>query len=160
MSKLPRFFILTVGMILGITGIAKIVSVCGTQMMLLQLDPLFSMSFRHLLLFAGLVELAIACLCLFTSKIKLNTLLIAWISTSFIVYRAGLWAINWRRPCHCLGNLTDTLHISPETADAAMKIILAYLLIGSYATLFWLWRREGRVSFAPPSPENTAGSAS
>jgi len=24
----------------------------------------------------------------------------------------------------------------------AMKIILAYLLIGSYATLFWLWRQR------------------
>jgi len=23
-----------------------------------------------------------------------------------------------------------------------MKIILAYLLIGSYATLFWLWRQR------------------
>ncbi len=23
-----------------------------------------------------------------------------------------------------------------------MKIILAYLLIGSYATLFWLWRQS------------------
>lgn len=23
-----------------------------------------------------------------------------------------------------------------------MKIILAYLLIGSYATLFWLWRQK------------------
>ncbi len=25
-----------------------------------------------------------------------------------------------------------------------MKIILAYLLIGSYATLFWLWRQRGK----------------
>jgi len=26
-----------------------------------------------------------------------------------------------------------------------MKIILAYLLLGSYATLFWLWRQRGNV---------------
>ena len=32
----------------------------------------------------------------------------------------------------------DALHIPPQVADMAMKIILAYLLIGSYATLFWL----------------------
>jgi hypothetical protein len=43
-----------------------------------------------------------------------------------------------------LGNLTDALHISPQTGDIAMKIILAYLLIGSYATLFWLWRQRGK----------------
>jgi len=39
-------------------------------------------------------------------------------------------------------NLTDALHIPPQTAEMAMKIILAYLLIGSYATLFWLWRQR------------------
>jgi cbb3-type cytochrome oxidase subunit 3 len=43
-----------------------------------------------------------------------------------------------------LGNLTDALHIPPQAADTAMKIILAYLLIGSYATLFWLWRQRGK----------------
>ena len=142
MLKLHRYFVLTAGVIFGITGIAKVISVFGTQMMLLQSDPLIGISFRHLLLLTGVVELAIACLCLFTNKHKLNTLLIAWISTSLVMYRAGLWAMNWQRPCHCLGNLTDVLHISPETADTAMKIILAYLLIGSYATLFWLWKEK------------------
>jgi hypothetical protein len=41
-----------------------------------------------------------------------------------------------------MGNLTDALHIPPQTADTAMKIILAYLLLGSYGTLFWLWRQK------------------
>jgi hypothetical protein len=42
--------------------------------------------------------------------------------------------------------LTDALHIKPETADTAMKIILAYLLIGSYGSLFWLWRQRRRAA--------------
>jgi hypothetical protein len=46
--------------------------------------------------------------------------------------------------CPCLGNLTDALHITPQTADTAMKIILTYLLIGSYASLFWLWRQRNK----------------
>jgi len=111
-------------------------------MFLLQVDPLIGLSFRHLLLIAEVVESVVAYFCLFTKKIKLNTLLIAWLSTSSIVYRIGLWRINWQRPCSCLGSLTDALHIPPQTADTAMKIILAYLLIGSYATLFWLWRQR------------------
>src|SRR5437868_6530567 len=109
MSKFHSYFLLVAGLILAITGISKIVSVFGSQLMLLQLDPLFGISFRHLLLLTGIVELAIASLCLLTKKFQLNTLLIAWISTSFVMYRAGLWAINWRRPCHCLGSLTDAL---------------------------------------------------
>jgi len=55
-----------------------------------------------------------------------------------------------------MGNLTDALHIPPQIADTAMKIILAYLLIGSYASLFWLWRQhrktEGKIQkFDHPS---------
>jgi len=33
-----------------------------------------------------------------------------------------------------------------------MKIILAYLLIGSYATLFWLWRQRKKAVPAPQIP--------
>jgi cbb3-type cytochrome oxidase subunit 3 len=32
-----------------------------------------------------------------------------------------------------------------------MKIILAYLLLGSYATLFWLWRQRKKTIPAPAS---------
>jgi uncharacterized membrane protein YGL010W len=155
MSKIHRYFILTAGVILGITAIAKIVSAFGAQMFLLQLDPLTGLSFRHLLLLAAAMELPIACLCLFTNKLKLNTLLIAWISTSFLVYRVGLWQMNWQHPCHCLGNLTDALHISPETADTSMKIILGYLLLGSYATLFWLWLQNRKTSLSKSSKETS-----
>ena len=52
--------------------------------------------------------------------------------------------------CDVLGNLTDALHISPQTADTAMKIILGYLLVGSYGLLFWLWRQNRRVPTASP----------
>jgi hypothetical protein len=51
--------------------------------------------------------------------------------------------MNWHRPCNCLGNLTDALHISPQTADNIMKLLLAYLLIGSYGLMFWRWK-QGR----------------
>ena len=33
------------------------------------------------------------------------------------------------------------LHLSDQAADNIMKVILAYLLIGSYGILFWEWRR-------------------
>lgn len=149
MSQLQRYFILTAGGILGITGIAKIISVFGTQLILVQSDPLFGFSFRNLMLAAGAVELAVACLCIFTKQPKRNTLLIAWLSTSFIIYRLWLWLLNWQRPCHCLGNLTDVLHISSQTADIAMKIVLGYLLIGSYTALIWMWWRKPRLIALP-----------
>jgi len=132
MSKLSRYFVQTAVVLLGITGVGKIASVFGAQIMLLQLDPLIGIPFRYMLFLAGVMEFTTACLCLLTRRLKLKTLLIAWISTCFVVYRAGLWAIHWARPCHCLGGLTDTLHISPETGDTIMKIVLGYLLLDAY----------------------------
>ena len=52
------------------------------------------------------------------------------------------------KPCSCLGHITDALHIPPQTADTAMKIILAYLLIGCDATLFWLWTQHKKATLA------------
>jgi hypothetical protein len=80
---------------------------------------------------------------------------LAWLSTSFLIYRFGLVWAGYHKPCPCLGNLTDALHIPPQTADTAMKIILAYLLIGSYATLFWLWRQKWKTPRLTPPAETT-----
>jgi len=54
-----------------------------------------------------------------------------------------------------VGNLTDALHIPPQAADIAMKIILAYLFVGSYATLFWLWRQKRKTPQSTPAVETT-----
>lgn len=92
------------------------------------------------ILAVGGVELVIALLCLATRRVWLQLGLVAWLATNFLVYRLGLLWIGYHRPCGCLGNLTDALGISPKTADVAMKLVLAYLLVGSYAALYWLWQ--------------------
>jgi len=142
-------FIFSAGMILLLTGIAKIWSAFGDAKILADIDPLFGLRFRLLILGAGTLEFVIAIGCFGKCK-KLATIFIAWLATSLLAYRLSLWEIGWRRPCSCLGNFTDALHIPPQTADTVMKIILAYLLIGSYATLFWLWRQRKKT--VPPIP--------
>jgi hypothetical protein len=144
-----RFWIYTVGILLTITSVAKFLSACGNARILESFDPIFSVSFRHVFWVVGFIELAVALACFSNKHIGLQVRLVAWLSTSFLAYRLGLVWIGYQKPCSCLGNLTDALHIPPQTADMAMKIILAYLLIGSYASLFWLWRQhrnaEGRM---------------
>jgi hypothetical protein len=46
-----------------------------------------------------------------------------------------------------MGSLTSALHLSEKAADNIMKVVLAYLLIGSYGLLLWQWR-QGRASEA------------
>lgn len=135
-------------MILFITGAAKVWSVLGGAKILAQIDPVFGLQFGRLMFVAGILELMIGGICLFSKSRMLALMLVAWLATNLSIYRMGLWYIGWHRPCACLGNLTDAIHVSPQTADTTMKIILAYLLIGSYSFLFWFWRQhrkaEGR----------------
>jgi hypothetical protein len=140
-----EFFVLSAGAILLITGLAKVVGALGKAQFLDVPDPIFGIPFRHLMLLVGVLELIIAEVCLLTNKPKVSTEMVLWISSLFLVYRIGLWAVGWHRPCRCLGSLTDALHISPEAADMAAKCLLAYLLVGG-VTVYLL---EGRAPQVP-----------
>jgi len=86
--------------------------------------------------------MAVAAVCFFGKRIALQASLVAWLATTFLIYRIGLTWIGYHKPCPCLGNLTDAIDVSPQVADYVMKAVLAYLLIGSYFILFWLWRQH------------------
>jgi hypothetical protein len=154
-----RVFLSLAGSVLAVTGLAKSFSAVGPARALDASDPLFSVPFRELLLMVGLIEVFIAFFCLFTDKRRQSVLAIAWISTCFLTYRFGLWFIGWHRPCGCMGNLTDLLHLSPHAADNIMKGVLAFLLLGSYRILFQEWRQR-RALLAAPAPEQANEGAS
>lgn len=146
-------FIVSSGILLFLTAIAKLISAGGSARILQEPDPILTFKYYHVFWIVGLFELAAALICIFGKKIELQAGLVALLATNFVFYRLGLIWVGYRRPCKCFGNLTDALHIPPQTADTAMKIILAYLLIGSYATLFWLWRQKRKVSSSALSAE-------
>jgi len=137
-----RLFIRSAGGLLLVTALAKLVSALGTAQILQSADPIFQMSFRHVFWIAGAIELAVALVCLLGRNILLQSALLAWLATDFFLYRLGLVLTDYHRPCPCLGNLTDALHISPGIADNSMKVALAYIVIGSYLTLFYSWHRR------------------
>ena len=135
-------FILSAGAILAVTGAAKVWSGLGTAKVLAVADPIIGIQFGYLMLVVGITEIVVALICFIGKSQKFALGLVTWIATNFLVYRLGLLWVGYHKPCSCLGNLTDALHISPQTADTAMKTILGYLLLGSYGTLFWLWRQR------------------
>ncbi len=143
--RLFKIFPISAGVILCFTGLAKVWTAFGNVKILIVSDPILHIQFRHLMLAVGMMELVLGIFCFFKKWRTLTTRLVAFFGTNFLVYRLGLWWIDWRKPCNCLGNLTDVLNIPPQTADTVMKIILAYLLIGSYASLFWLWWQRKKV---------------
>lgn len=130
-----RWFAVSSGVILTVTGVAKIYSGCGVARVLMESDPVFGVTFRQLFLLVGFVEITIALVCFLDKHPSLSIMLVAWLASSFLVYRLGLTWIGWHRPCNCLGALTGVLRISPEFANNTMKVLATYLLIGSYAVL-------------------------
>jgi hypothetical protein len=150
----PSWFVRSATVILAVTGVAKVWTAFAPMKLLAVADPIMGISFGHLMLVVGVVELVIASICLFGKSQTLKLGLIAWLATNFVVYRFGLWWMGWHKPCSCLGNLTDALHISPQLADNIMKVILAYLLLGSYGLLFLQWRKSGvAVPNNPAAPQ-------
>lgn len=147
-SKTESFFF-TSGLLLLATAIAKFISSAGTMPSLQVGDPIFHLSLRDMFVVMGITESAIGLICFFGTSVELRAGLLAWLSTAFVVYRIGLNWLGWHKPCSCLGNLTDALHIPSETADIALKIVLAYLVIGSYVILIWFYWVKKPIS--PPA---------
>jgi len=138
------------GVLLLITSAAKLISATGSARVLLNTDPILLVSFRSEFFIIGGIELLVGTVCLILKGVGLRSALVAWLSTAFAIYRLGLWSVGWHKPCACLGSLTGSLGISPQAADTAMKILLAYLFIGSYTTLFWFWQQQ-KVASTPVS---------
>lgn len=141
--KAAKWFVASAGVILLVTGSAKIFAAFGKAQSLNVPDPIFEMSLRHVMLLGGLLEVLVAEICLLTKKLQLGLRAVIWLSTVFLVYRLGLWWTDWKQPCRCLGSLTDSLHISPESADLIAKSALAYLLLGG-CMILWSQRMKTR----------------
>jgi hypothetical protein len=144
--KITRLFIYSAAIVLLLAGLAKVISATGHGKILLQVDPLTGFKFRDLFYIAGGTEIIISLICVISWRIWISAALVAWLATSFLTYRIGLVLIGYHKPCSCLGSFTDAVHIPPQIADMTMKIVLLYLLIGSYGILLWSWRQNQRPS--------------
>jgi hypothetical protein len=131
-EKWVKWYVFSVCWILILTGLAKIASSFGHVQVLEQPDPIFNFPFRTLMLLVGLLELLVSAICLFgkSASIRFKLGLVTWLSSNMAFYRWALWYVHWQKPCPCMGTLTSALHVPPHDADFALKIILAYLLLG------------------------------
>jgi hypothetical protein len=155
-EKLARRYLDSAGVILFVTGVAKLVSSGGSARALQTIDPFFGLPFGTVFFCGGVLELVVSHYILKWTDILARAMLVAWISTCFLVYRIGLFWMGWHKPCGCLGTLTEALHLSPAAADTIMKFVLAYLLIGSYACLVFCRRKAAGTGIAPTGATGAA----
>jgi|APCry1669189204_1035204.scaffolds.fasta_scaffold05743_2 hypothetical protein len=135
-QKLSAWFAVSAGAIFLVTGSAKILGSFGHAPILNFTEPVSGLPFRLVMSAVGTLEIVLSpfCLLLLGSK-RFALRLVAWVATCFCVYRISLWFIGWKTPCQCMGSLTDALHLSPASADLLARVLLGYLLFGSYSIL-------------------------
>jgi hypothetical protein len=132
---------LSAGGILMFGGITRLLDVFEKTQQLDISSPIVLIPFRQLLLCIGIVELIVACLCLFSNKRTLSLGLVACLVTIYAVYRVSLCAMGWYHPYPLLANLMETLNISSFTADGLATATSFFLFIGSLRML-WIENRK------------------
>jgi hypothetical protein len=118
LNKISSWFVVSAGVLLGVTSLAKIVSAFGRSAVLGQSDPIFGIPYNYFLISVGLIEMVIAILCLTSVRRNLALGLVAALSANFMAYRIGLWLTDWQGYCPCLGTLTQAIHMSPKRAES------------------------------------------
>lgn len=151
MKSPRRVFYGSAGAILILTAAAKLVSATGDSRALALNDPLLTLTHREVLVLVGIIELLLAGYLFLGKKQWLKTSLVAWLATNFLIYRFVLLWMGVHKPCGCLGTITDALTIPPTTVDLLMKIVLAYLLVGSYGLLLLEWWQDRKRADTKPS---------
>lgn len=125
-------------MILAVTAVLKLAAATGEARILAQADPLLAVfSNRRMMVLAALIEGFVVALILWERDRLRQAALVAWIGTVFLAYRLGLWWIGHEGSCPCLGNVTHSIGLSPSMEDLGVKILLGYLLLGSYSVVAW-----------------------
>ena len=131
-------FVRSAGVILVVTGLAKVWSGLGEWRVVGLEDPVFGLTFRQLMVGVGMVELLVGGVCLVGRGVEVGLVWVSWLAGSIGVYRLGLRWVGWTQPCGCLGQWTEALGVSPVVADRLMLGVLGYLLVGSM--ICWLVR--------------------
>ena len=88
--KLMRLFLVSAGVLLSITAIAKLISASGGARILQTPDPILSVPFREVFWVVGGIELVWRWSAFSGRQAGLQAGLVAWLGTSFVAYRVGL----------------------------------------------------------------------
>ena len=137
-----RLFLWSTGILLLLTGTAKILSAMGTGVILTAREPVFGLTYRAIFWCTAILESGVGASCILARSPLSNCLLVLWLSAGFWSYRVALYFTGFERSCTCFGNLTEAIGLPADVTDGIMIGILCYLTIGSIGMILYLRRRH------------------
>jgi len=105
-------------------------------------EPVMGIPLRYAVLLVGGFELAVAIICLFGRRINPQLGWLAWLATNCTVYQIGLFIMHCHSQATCFGRLTDPLHLSHGITGIIINLLPAFMLLGSFTAILWLWFGE------------------
>lgn len=135
-TKFVPFFLVTSGIILTVSSLAKLVSAGHSSPYGYYQNDVFDfLTNRQVFVVASAAELMVVFLVVSSVSQILKLCALAWISSCFALYRIGEYFLDSVRPCPCWGNIPFWLHLEKGTPLLFTTIIATYLLLGSYSIL-------------------------
>jgi predicted RNA-binding Zn-ribbon protein involved in translation (DUF1610 family) len=138
--KLIKLFIYSSGGILLAAALIRFLIAAGSAPVLSMPEPLLGLSIRYAVLLVGGFELTIALICLFARQSGLQLGCLAWAAINYLVYWIWIFMMHRHPQTTCIGSLTDPLQLSRGNMGLVLRSIPLYLLFGSCAAMFWIWR--------------------
>jgi hypothetical protein len=140
--KAIKFFIYSAGGILLAAALERFLVAAGSAQALALPEPVLGIPLRVAVLLVGGLELVVALVCLLGRRTSLQLGWLGWLITNYAVYRIGLLAMHCHLQGTGIGSLTDPLRLSRGTLGLVTSLLPFYLLLGSIAAGFGLWRES------------------
>jgi uncharacterized CHY-type Zn-finger protein len=143
LNKLTTFFTASAGAILlAMASALFVINVTGPTDLITPHDPIFGLPIKAIYwTFVGLA-LAVALDILFGTKPFRPMLLLAWLTTNFLIYRIGLISFGSHGLTGFFGGFPYAFGMPARVANGLIQAIMGYLFIGSYGTLWSLARQQ------------------
>jgi hypothetical protein len=136
--------------ILGMTALAKLVTILHGTPALELYDPVFPFStIKSLIFVTAIVEFTVMAVILLSRDVTLGLIATEVLAGCFLTYRATLYLGTghlFAARCHCFGYVGDWLGLSPLAETLLSLSASCYLLIGSSICVLSLYPK-------PPSHE-------
>ena len=105
-------------------------------------DPVLGIPLRLGVLVVGIIELAVALLCLFGKRMEFQAGCVAWLGVNYVVYRIGVQMMGAQHEAMAIGGLTDPLQLTRGFIGTTAGLAPICLLIGGSASTTWFWVAE------------------
>jgi len=134
-----KFFIRSAGALLLAAALIRFLIAAGSDEALSMPEPMLGLPIRYAVLLVGGFELLVALVCLFGRRLGLKLVSLALATVIYLFYWIGLFMMHCHPQTTCIGSLTDPLRLAHGTIGIISEFLPAYLALGSYSALLWLF---------------------